>query len=363
MNAISPRPEPRFLPTDRPAPAQSLVRALVAELLHVIAPEQQGTPEAIVVRSWPRDPIARAIVTKTAVPPMDTTMAGIRPTAVGDFVSGLQLQSAGAQLIEAGVKVSLDGIATVAIPRRTSNPGPTFVAEGGAVIVPQPALTTAVVGPTKKMAALECFTRELLEHSLPSVEMIVRTLMSEAAALALDAAIFSTTPADATRPAGILAPPLTATAPTAGGGLTAMTTDIANLVAAITTAGGGRQIMIFAPPAKAVSLAMQSPGFAQLGTIQVVPTPALAPATIVVIDPSGFISGFGPDVEISASHNAVLHMEDTSPLPIASPGSPNTVAAPTRSLFQTDSFALKLILKLAFVMRAPLVQYIATVSW
>ena len=48
--------------------------------------------------------------------------------------------------------------------------------------------------------------------------------------------------------------------------------------------------MIFAPPAKAGTPPTPAPGFA----VEVMPTPARAPATIVALDPQAFASGFAP---------------------------------------------------------------------
>jgi len=99
----------------------------------------------------------------------------------------------------------------------------------------------------------------------------VRTILTEAAARALDAALFSAVAADATRPAGILnnVVPIT---PATGGGLPATVADIEAIVAAITSNGGGRGgILLFLPPAKIVGLALQSPGFTELNTIELVP--------------------------------------------------------------------------------------------
>jgi hypothetical protein len=365
MNTIAARPQGAFLPSDLD-PARSLVRACVAHVLHAIRPEQ-GHPEAIVARAWPRDQIARDIVTRASSdPPMGTGMAGIRPTATSAFVAGLLLQSAAARLIERGIKVDLDGLASVSIPHAsTATPLPVFIGEGAAIPVAQPQLSNGTVGPTKKMALIEALTDELSEHSLPNAETVVRTVLTEAAARALDAAVFSNAAADATRPAGILNGVTPITAAT-GAGLTAMTADIAAIVGAITSNGGGRGgILLLMAPARAVSLAMQSPGFAQLDeTVSIVPCVALAPASVVGIDPQGFASGFGPDVLIEVSHDAVLHFESATPQAIGTPGTPNVVAAPAQSLFQTDSFGLRLIARAAWAMRAPgLVQTINSVTW
>jgi hypothetical protein len=56
--------------------------------------------------------------------------------------------------------------------------------------------------------------------------------------------------------------------------------------------------------------------------------------------------------------------EGTTPLAIGTAGSLNVVAAPTRSLWQTDTIALRMILRASWVMRASgHVQVINDVVW
>ena len=96
---------------------------------------------------------------------------------------------------------------SVTIPYRVVDPADTgtFVAEA------QPIPTVGLylsAGPTlepRKLAAICSFTRELAEHS--SIEAVVRQSLSEAAALALDVALFSDSADDGASPSGLLYPP------------------------------------------------------------------------------------------------------------------------------------------------------------
>jgi hypothetical protein len=57
-------------------------------------------------------------------------------------------------------------------------------------------------------------------------------------------------------------------------------------------------------------------------------------------------------------------MEDTAPLDLVGPGSPGVVAAPQRSLFQTDSIALRMVMPLNWVQRrAGTIAYTTGVTW
>jgi hypothetical protein len=60
----------------------------------------------------------------------------------------------------------------------------------------------------------------------------------------------------------------------------------------------------------------------------------LTAGTIIAIDASAFVSALG-QVEFLASEEAVIHEENATPLPIGTPGSPATVAAPVRSGVQS----------------------------
>ena len=131
---------------------------------------------------------------------MDSTMAGIRPNTAAAFVAGLQLQSAAARLMAAGVRIDLGRNATISIPHAaTATPLPVFIAEGAPIAVAQPQLTSGTLGPLRRMVLIEALTNELAEHSFESAQTVISTIMTEAASRALDAAVFST-PADATRP-------------------------------------------------------------------------------------------------------------------------------------------------------------------
>src|SRR5204863_366579 len=65
-----------------------------------------------------------------------------------------------------------------------------------------------------------------------------------------------------------------------------------------------------------------------------------------------------------ALDQAVLHMEDTTPLAIGTVGAPNTVAAPVRSLWQTDSIGIRMLLDINWaIVRTAVVSVRTAVSW
>jgi hypothetical protein len=210
------------------------------------------------------------------------------------------------------------------------------------------------------MISITSFTNELAAISATSAEATIRMAMIEAAATALDAAVFSTTAASSARPAGLLAG-VTPIVATAGGGRDALLSDLKQLAAALAAAGGGRNIWLFAAVPQAVVLQAEvGPAF----RVPIVPVPSLAAGTIVAIEVGGIASAYSGTPEVSASEDAVLHFEDTAPAQISTPGTPNVVSAPDRSLWQTNTTALRLILRCAWGTVQPgSVQVINSVTW
>jgi hypothetical protein len=120
--------------------------------------------------------------------------------------------------------------------------------------------------------------------------------------------------------------------------------------------------MVFAGPVQAATLPVYVPGGY---SVEVVPVPALqATSTVSALDPEAFASAIS-DPLIEVSSGTTLHLEDTSPLQLATGAQGSAVlATPTRSMFQTNSYAIRLILRVAWAIRAPgLVQFVPSVTW
>jgi hypothetical protein len=172
--------------------------------------------------------------------------------------------------------------------------------------------------------------------------------------------MFSTAAATSVAPAGLLNG-VTPLAATAGGGLAAMASDVAKLVGAIHAAGGGSGIVLIAAPQQAVTASiLAGQGFAT----PIISASNLAAGTIIAIEPRAFASGFSDVPRVEVGREATIHMEDSASLQISTAGAPNTVAAPTRSMFQVDAVAIRVVLRVAYGMRAPcLVQFITGATW
>jgi len=354
-----PFPLPSDLKTD---PMQAYFRAATAIGVAAIRGNVTGGEVAREFWKGSRDLeiIARAASIPATLTAWGSTFA---TTAVGAFIRSLAPQSAAARLFAAGLEVPLTGgVAQVSLPRNNVPfPEPQFVIEADPFPVRQGDFINAVLGPPRKLGMIVGLTEDLRDHSAETAEAVIRAEMIAACAKALDAAVFSTAAASTARPAGILNGVTPITAAT-GGGQAALLADMRALIGAIVTAGGGQNIFIFARPDELVAISILAPA-ATISNVTFVPTPSLTDGSIVAVEAGAIASGFPALPDIDISREALIHF-DTVPQPIGAVGTPNVVAAPTRSLWQTASLALRLILRVAWVVRTPgMVQVVNGATW
>src|SRR5271167_867094 len=121
----------------------------------------------------------------------------------GDLLQEATTLSAAANLMARGLRISLDGIASLRIPGRTSDPtlAAAWIDEGAPIPMRAPPLIAGPMLKPKKIGVLSAFTREQAESS--SIDVFIRQALTEAVGLALDAAMFSSAPEGAAPP-GIL---------------------------------------------------------------------------------------------------------------------------------------------------------------
>jgi len=340
----------------------SLMRAITSMLIaHV---DSDHSP-AVLRKNWPGDKTAELLL-KAATSPATTntaTWAGeLAMTAVADFLLSLGPISAGAQLLRRGVQLQFGGAASIRVPgvvAAASNAG--FVAEAAPIPVRQLALSGPTLEP-RKFATICTFTRESFQHSLPTVESLTRLTLSEGFAAALDAALFDSTAGDATRPPGLLNGISPLTASNDPDALQAMRLDVAKLAGAVAAvAGDGSAIALVASPAQAVSLVLWGSGNL---IYPVYGSSALAAGTCIAIATNALCSAVDPAPRFDISRASAMHMVDTSPAAIGTPGTPAVVAAPTRSLFQTDTIGLRLCLEVSWALRTSSgIAYMTGTGW
>lgn len=362
-------------------PKDAMIRSAVCQLLgHV---ERRSAYDVMIGRYGEDETVKTMldVVTKAATAPATTTTTGwaaeLVQTSILDFMESLLPVSVYPALRARGGEFSFGRNGIVSIPSRntgTSLAG-SFVAQGAPIPVRQGAFTSTTLTP-KKMAVITTFTREIAEHSTPSIEAILREAIRDDTAQAIDTILLDNTAASTTRPAGLRNGVSGLTA-TTGGGFAALVGDLKALVGALITSSKGNlraPVFIMNPvQALAISLTQNDGGdftFAagmergMLNGYPVIQSANVTAGTILLVDAADFFTATGDEPRFDVSDQATLHMEDTTPAQIGTAGTPNAVAAPVRSMFQTDSIALRMILDMNWAMRrAGSVAFAESVTW
>jgi HK97 family phage major capsid protein len=321
------------------------------------------------------------VVTRAASAPATTTTSGwasqLVETSVQGFTELLMPASVLPGLAARGLRMNFGRAGVLSIPTRSATPtiAGSFVAEGAPIPVRQGAFSSQTFTP-KKLAVISTFTREIAEHSTPAIEGLIRNAMQEDTSVAVDTVLLDATAASTTRPAGLRNGVSTLTA-TAGGGFAALVGDLRQFVAALITASNGnlRQPVWIMNDIQALSIATTQnaggdfPFAMEINNNRFQGYPVILSSTVtagmvLLIDAADFIIIEGGAPRFDVSDQATLHLEDTTPLAIGTAGAPATVAAPVRSLFQTDSMALRMIMDLNWgLRRAGVVAWTTAVTW
>jgi HK97 family phage prohead protease/HK97 family phage major capsid protein len=321
------------------------------------------------------------IVTRAPSAPAMTTVTGwaaeLVHTLWADMMPILMPKAILTRLAPKGLTLSFGANGKIVIPTRSRTPSlaGSFVGEGMAIPVRQGAFTSQTLTP-KKMAVISTWTREMGDHSIPAIEGLIREAIQVDTSVAIDSVLVDANPATTIRPAGLLNG-VAATGATAGGGIGAIIGDMVALIGAlsINTYGNIRNPVWLMNQADIlrVSLAQAANtgifpfkdeiANGTLNNIPLIDSATVPSKTMVLVDAADFVVVGGEAPRMEMSDQATLHMEDTTPLDLVS-GSPGTVASPQRSLFQTDSLALRMIMPLNWVQRrAGTVAWTQAVTW
>jgi HK97 family phage prohead protease len=316
---------------------------------------------------------------RAATSPAMTTVVGwaaeLVRTEYSSFMESLFPASVYPRLSAKGLSLNFGTAGRISIPTRALTPtiAGSFVGEGQPIPVRQGAFTAAVITP-KKMAVITTWSKEISEHSVPQIEGVLRQAIIDDTAVALDAVLLDNNAASAIRPAGLLngVTPLTATA---GGGFAALTGDIKQLTGALLTAtrGNVRNPCFIMNPQQVMSAGLTPapssgvfPFDTSTGALNgwpIIDSGTVPLGTVIAMDAADFVSA-GETPQFSVSDQATVHEEDTTPLPIVGPGGTPVTANPVRSLWQTDSLGLRLILNMNWALRRTgMVAVINGVTW
>ncbi|MDI6026730.1 phage major capsid protein [Corticibacterium sp. UT-5YL-CI-8] len=356
-----------------PKPEDLIIRAAVCNLLAHVS----GNDPIRIMEERYRDHEATQVVVRAAVAGATTTTTGwaaeLVETAMGAFMESLRPISVYPRLAALGTSLSFGpGRGVIKLPSRSASPSisGSFVGEGAPIPVRRMGLVSVNLTP-HKMGVISVFSREIARLSNPAIEGLLRKEIQADTAITIDTLLLDATAGSTTRPAGLTNGVTALTASTAGG-YEAILEDLQTLAGPFDTANAGRNLVLLMNPAQARLLAMtpgpNASGFGWaeqfLSEFTRIVSTTIPAGHVYLVDAADFATAAGDAPEFDVSEQTVLHMEDTTPLQIASTGTPNTVAAPAQSMFQTAQLALRMILDITWAMRRTgMVQHIAAVDW
>lgn len=272
-----------------------------------------------------------------------------------------------------------NGYSKINIPVRTgtqaSNPNlaGAFRAEGAPIRVGAESLGTISLTP-KLVGIIGTFTLEMLERSVVNFEQAVRDWMIGDTAYAMDALFLSATAATADAPAGIQAGLKAAdTAASAGASAANITADIRARLQQLTSYNMGQRPVWVMNPARAWGIQLSltaagTPAFPSMANgvlmgVPVVTSTNVPDDTVYLID-AAQVTYAGSAPRFMGTEVATIHEEynqaDVKPIVDGTP----TTANPVRSLFQTNSAALRCTWEMDWAkLRDGGVQVITGAAW
>jgi hypothetical protein len=354
----------RFVPLRRDGaprnrPSDALVRLAAAQLLAKV--DRRNVTDVVNDR-WPDDDVLPILLKAATAPAMTTTVGWadtLAATSIQDFFVSMGPSSAAAALLSRGMQFQFGPTANVVVPGIVSaaaNVG--FVQQGQPIPVRELSTAAASLLSPRKFATIAVFTAEMLQYS--TIEPVVRTVLGESVELSLDAALLDNTAGDAVRPAG-LRNGIGATAESANTDLReAMLEDLDAIIAVVAAVAGNNPIIIVADSARARRMKLRlanvvDPGF------EIMASAAVGAAELVAIASNGLISAIDPVPRIETSFQGTLVMNSTAAELVTS-GS--AVGTPARSLWQSDSVGLRLVLEVNWGLRSSAaLAWVENVIW
>jgi hypothetical protein len=330
-----PLPSLRRDPPLQLPPGNTFLRCLAAQ---VIARVSRVPLHDVAARMWPSDLMLRA-----AVAPAMTSVAGWAAElaqTIADALEALGPASAGAQLLKEGLVLTFDGAGAISAPGFVAEFGNAgFVAEGQPIPVRQLAETVAQLLP-HKLAAIAVLTREMVESS--NAEKLIGDTLMRAAGRMLDEVLFDANPADAARPAGLRRGVAASTPSASTDPLVAFHEDVATLINAVAPVAGNGPFVLVASPGRAANMAIRFNR--DLSNVRVLGSSAVI-NDLLAVAPTALVAALSPEPEIETSKAATLVMD-------TAPGAAGTMG-PERSVFQTDSLAMKMRWPVTWALRDP----------
>jgi hypothetical protein len=287
--------------------------------------------------------------------------SAVTPMKVGDFpgktvtqVMILADDTALAEILDQAIKVDMTGVSQFSLSWPTNFSQAVFIEEGSPIPAAQGVLASGVIDMVRKLALLAPITNDLENYSAPTASVVISQLLKISVGNGGAKILLSADPATAAAPAGILngIPPLAAGA--------SPSDDIKALIGAISAANiSTRSIFFVAASDLFAGFETQSwPLFKR----KVIEANVLDPGTIIAIAADGFVVGGEGTPVVDVGKSATLHLADPADQ-ISVAGSPNGIAAPVVSMFQTDSFSLRCVCRLTWAVAPGAVSWIQNAPW
>ncbi len=337
--------------------------------------------EAAMVARYGDDEVVKAVVditTKSAQSPAFTNVAGWAQELVRDSYGAFMDLLRGTSVIPQVPMMNFEfqGANSIKIPMRNAaspNLAGAFRAEGSPIRVGALSLTSATLSP-KSLGVIATFSQELMDRSTPQIEAIVRNAMIQDTADSLDSAYLGSTAGSTTVPAGLQTYATGSNTAASAGATTAnIISDLRGRLQQQASLNMGARPVWVMNPARwyAVQLAVTAAGtlaFPEASQNRLIGIPVIVstnvPSAIVYLLDASQIAFAGGAPRFLGTEVATIHEEDTTPLAIGTAGTPNVVAAPVRSLFQTNSAALRTVWELDWkVLRTGAIQTITATAW
>lgn len=332
-----------------------------------------------------RFPNSQAVETivKAAQNPAMTNVPGyaqeLTRQTYGQFIELLRGAAILPQCTPAAQSHSFDGSNSIYVPTRLGGTASgVFRAEGAPIPVKGITFSHITLTP-KNLGVILTATMEMLRRSSIDLASYFESAMRDDTARALDQLFISNTAGSAIAPAGIRNG-LTAPDTRASTGATAaqITNDLKIMLKALTANDMGAQATTrwLMHPSNLIAVSMLltatgSPQFPEaasgrLAGYQVVTSTQFDPAIVLLVDFAHITFALGSPA-FEASTVATIHEEDTTPLPLSTgtSGATAVTAAPVRSLYQTNSWALRLLLDADWAKLRAVgpVQELSAVAW
>lgn len=381
---------------DRGRPMDLLIQAHVCALLGHI----RRQPIEMVRAERYRDRDDLAAVVKAVTNPAMTDVVGwaaeLVDTAIADFIEALSPDSVYARLSPKGARFTFGRSGAIKIPRRdrpVRQPGDlrgSFVGEGQPIPVRRGSLGSVTLNPFK-MGVISTYSREIAMHSTPAIEALIRDGILEDNAIAIDETLLDSNAMIAgVRPAGLLNG-VTPTAGAAGADVAAVIADLTALTAPFVAANAATGIVLLANPSDLLRLGLLTNALGDFvfrdeigrGTLlgfSLISSSNVPARTLIAVRGPDFASATGDTPAFDISDTATIHEEDggypasnaqpdpavpPGPLPIVSgPSATPVVATPVRSLWQTATIGVRMLLDISWAMRrAGMVSAVEDVTW